>query len=286
MYRWVCALLVAGLVAAAPTAVSAQPAAQAEPSAQPAKKAKKSRGQAPQPQLDEEDQLSPRQLDQRPARPARQAEPAAQPGFRAAPAQAQPAQPQSPAQEQPAQPPRLAEPARVIACNGAFGREASHLKLAQRFDSRNITFTEVDGPEGTKLRGTVLFPNDPKRRLEVLWQNEASRSQTHLIVINGQSTWSGPKGLRLGLALAALEKINGKPFKLSGFDQPNGGSVIDWEGGALEKLPGDCRVGLRLAPDAKATEAARNEVAGKEFASSDAKIKAVKPIVAEIIFGY
>jgi hypothetical protein len=180
----------------------------------------------------------------------------------------------------------MAEPGRTIACTGAFGREASHLKLAQRFDSRNITFTEVDGPEGTKLRGTVLFPNDPKRRLEVLWQNEASRSQTHLIVINGQSTWSGPKGLRLGLALAALEKINGKPFKLSGFDQPNGGSVIDWDGGALEKLPGDCRVGLRLAPDAKAGEAARNDAAGKELASSDAKIKAVRPIVAEIIFGY
>ena len=133
---------------------------------------------------------------------------------------------------------------------------------------------------------SVLFPNDPKRRLEVLWNNEGSRSDTNLIVINGQSTWTGPKGLRLGLPLAALEKANGKPFKLSGFDQPNGCSVSDWEGGALDKLPGGCKVGIRLAPDVKATEAARNEVLGNEFASNDAKMRAVKPIVAEIIFGY
>jgi len=144
----------------------------------------------------------------------------------------------------------------------------------------------VDGPENTKLMASVLFPQDAKRRLEVLWNNEASRSETHLIVINGQSTWSAPKGLHLGLALAALEKLNGKPFKLSGFDQPNAGSVTDWQGGALDKLPGGCRVGIRLAPDAKATEAARNDAQGKEFASNDAKMRAVKPIVAEIILGY
>ena len=40
----------------------------------------------------------------------------------------------------------------------------------------------------------------------------------------GQSTWTAPKGLRLGLPLAALEKLNGKPFKLIEFE--NGGMAI------------------------------------------------------------
>ena len=193
---------------------------------------------------------------------------------------------EQPDQPAPARPQRSAEPPRAIGCNGVFGKESSHLKLATRFDSRNLTFTEVDGPEGSRLMASVLFPNDPRRRLEVLWQNEAARADTHLIVINGQSTWTAPKGLRLGLALAALEKLNGKPFKMSGFDQPNGGSVSDWQGGALETLPGGCRLGIRLVPDAKATEAARNEVLGKEFMSTDAKMRAVRPIIAEIIIGY
>ena len=120
----------------------------------------------------------------------------------------------------------------------------------------------------------------------MLWDNEAARSTTSLIVITGQSTWTGPKGLRLGLTLAALEKLNGKPFKLSGFDQPEGSAVTDWQGGALASLPGGCKVGIKLAPDKKAAAAAPAAAAGKEFLSNDAKVRAAKPTVAEIIFGY
>jgi hypothetical protein len=160
------------------------------------------------------------------------------------------------------------------------------MKLVQTFNSQNIAFAEVDGPGGTKLMASVLFPKDPKRRLEVLWDNEAARMQTSLIVINGQSGWTAPKGLRLGLALAALEKANGKPFKLKGFGD-DGGNVSDWQAGALAALPGGCRVGVRLMPDPKAPADARAGVAGdREFASTDASIRAVKPIVAEIILGY
>src|SRR5690242_19539767 len=271
MHRRLSVSLAVALVLALTAATSAQqPAApdQAQPAPAP-RKGKKPRA-APA-ELDESDQLSPGQLDQRPAaRPARRKE--------TAPDQA------APAQE--AQPAKRAEGPRTIACSGVFGRDSSHLKLATRFDSRNVVFAEVDGPEGSKLMASVLFPNDPKRRLEVLWQNEASRSDTQLIAINGQSTWTAPKGLRLGMPLAALEKLNGKPFRLAGFDQPNRGSATDWQDGALDQLPGGCRVSVRLVPDAKATEAARNEAMGKEFASNDPKLRAVRPIIAEILIGY
>ena len=264
MNRWTCGVLAAALA----VALTVPPAS--------AQQAKKPRANAPPPELSEEDQLSPRQLEQRPSRPARQNQPAA-----AAPPP--PPEADDPASAQPAQ---AAAPPRVIACSGHFGKTSSHLKLAQRFNSRNITYTEVDGPEGTKLRASVLYPGDPKRRLEILWQNEASRSDTHLIVINGQSTWTGPKGLRLGLTLAALEKLNGKPFKLKGFDHDAAGQVTDWQGGALEKL-GDCRLGLRFSADPKAPQDKRSEASGdKEFVSTDAAMRAVSPKVTEFILGY
>ena len=274
MNRWTCGLMAAALALALAVPASAQQAApQAGPPAQPARKAKKPRANAPPPELTEEDQLSPRQLEQRPPRPARQSQPAAAPPPADDPA--------------PASPVQAAAPPRVIACSGPFGKQSSHLKLAQRYDSRNLTYTEVDGPEGTKLRASVLYPGDPKRRLEVLWENEASRSDTHLIVINGQSTWTAPKGLRLGLTLAALEKLNGKPFKLKGFDHDAAGQVTDWQGGALEKLPGDCRLGMRFSADPKAAQDKRSEVSGdKEFVSTDAAMRAVSPKVSEIILGY
>lgn len=182
--------------------------------------------------------------------------------------------------------PKPAAAAHAVACSGAFAKDSNHLKLMQAFQPKNVEYGEVAGAGGTKLNATILFPKDPKRHLEVLWQNEASRSDTSLIVITGQSTWTGPKGLRLGLTLAALEKLNGKAFRLSGFDQPDGSAVLDWQGGTLASLPGGCKVGIRLAPDRKAAADALAAAAGKEFGSNDAAIRAVKPTVAEILLGY
>ena len=97
-------------------------------------------------------------------------------------------------------PPRAAPAAaaHTVTCGGTFAKDSSHLKLAMTFDSKNITFTDVDANNGTKVPASVLFPNDPKRRLEVWWSNPKDRSGTYLIVINGKSTWSAPGGLRLG----------------------------------------------------------------------------------------
>jgi hypothetical protein len=93
--------------------------------------------------------------------------------------------------------------------------------------------------------------------------------------------------VRLGLQLAALEKINHKPFKLKGLDKENSSQVIDWGGGALAELAGGCKVGVRLIPDSKAPPDAREAASGnKDFVSSDAAIRAVKPKIAEIILGY
>ena len=286
MNRGLVAVAMAGVLLAVPLVGSASRAWAQADQAQGERKAKKQRAPAAQPDVEEDDQLAPRQFDQRFPR---------SPAPTAAPRQGEePAPPERATTTTTARPGAEAthsdnargDGGRIIACSGVFAKDSSHLKLATRFDSRNVAFTEVEGPEGSRLMASVLFPKDPKRRLEVLWDNEAARSDTALIVINGQSTWTAPKGLRLGLALPALEKLNGKPFRLSGFDQPNGGSAIDWDGGALDKLPGGCRVGIRMVPDAKATEAVRNEVMGKEFASNDPKMRAAKPIIAEIIIGY
>jgi hypothetical protein len=197
-----------------------------------------------------------------------------------------PAETAPPAPGAPAARAKAAVPSHTVACGGAFAKNSIHLKLAQVFGVQNITFTEVDGPQNTKLPATVLYPKDPKRHLEVLWNNQVARADTSLVVINGQSTWTGPKGLRLGLPIAALEKLNGKPFQLAGFDQDNAGTALDWQGGALEKVPGGCKVGLRLAPDAKASDEARNAAAGKTLMSNDAIVRAVNPKVAEILIGY
>src|SRR6516225_4047734 len=101
-------------------------------------------------------------------------------------------------------------PTTVVACSGTFAKDSSHLELVTAFKSKNITFTDVEAADGTKVPASILFPNDPKRRLEVWWSNRTTRSDIHLIVIGGQSTWTAPGGMRLGQTLEQVEKINHK----------------------------------------------------------------------------
>jgi hypothetical protein len=177
---------------------------------------------------------------------------------------------------------------RAVACSGPFAKDSNNLKLAMLFDSKNITFTDIDF-NGTKVGASILFPKDPKRRLEIWWSNTANRSGTYLILINGQSTWGAPGGMRLSLTLAELEKLNHKPFKLKGFDKDKGNAatVSDWDGGALATLAGGCKSGVSLQADPKApADAVTALPADHEYSSSDPALRAVNPTVSEILLGY
>jgi hypothetical protein len=224
------------------------------------------------PDLDTDDQLAPSQMKQ--PVPAAVSQPPGSAAHASAPAAIRHASPAA------------AASGHTVACSGTFGKDSSHLKLAMTYDSKNITFTDVDA-NGTKVPASVLFPKDPKRRLEVWWANPAARSDTYLIVINGKSDWSAPGGLRLGLNLAQLEKLNHKPFKLKGFDKDGNATVSDWDGGTLASLPGGCKSGVSLRADPKApAEAVTALEADKDYSSDGPEMRAAKPAVSEILIGY
>jgi len=275
----------------------------AAPAPQPAKRPKHKTaktslpGTPTNPDLDTNDQLAPSQMQQQmpaavsqpssaPVKPTRPAVRAATDGAASAAPAAGPGAVPSAA---PAAGPKAAAlaNARVVVCNGPFSKDSSHLRLAMTFDTKNVTYSDVESSGGTKVPASVLFPADPKRRLEVWWANAAARSQTYLIVINGKSTWTAPGGMKLGLTLAQLEKLNHKPFKLKGFDKTGTATVSDWDGGLLATLAGGCKSGLSLQADPKAAPDAISALgADKEYSSSDPAFRAVKPVVSEILIGY
>ena len=248
-------------------AIAAPAAAQQWPDAPPAQSKPKPKAKAKAPP-DDVEELTPSQIqraqeaDPRPGSPKDMPQAVKRPSGKAA-----------------AQP-------RQIDCRGAFARDSSHIRLAQIFGPDNVTFTDVEGPDNSKIQASVLFPRDPARRIEMLWNNTTSRSGTQVIAINGKSAWAGPRGVKIGTPLAAVEKMNGKPFMLSAFGA-DGSSAADWQEGAMLKLPGGCKIGMRFIADPRAPQEGRAELsASKELMSSDPNVRALRPTVAEILIGY
>ncbi len=173
-----------------------------------------------------------------------------------------------------------------IRCDGAFAMDTSHAKLGRIFGARNVTIQEIDSG-GTKTSATVLFPNDAKRRVEIVWHDEAGRKRPSQIVISGQSQWRA-RGFKIGETLAAVETTNGKPFKLGGFGGGDyRGAARDWSDGKLEALSGGCRLGMRFARGADAPADARGKIdSSDDFMSDDPAVRAVKPVITELMLYY
>ena len=181
---------------------------------------------------------------------------------------------------------RAAAP-RVIKCEGPFGRNASHGDLVKAFGSSNVVYQDIDGAGGETIKASVLYPNDAKAKLEIIWGDEKARRRP-MIRAKDQSGWASANGIRIGMALEEIEKMNGKPFKLSGFDWDDGGRVRDWQGGALAKpLPGGCIVSVEFVHAEDAPEANLSKVTGEgEFLSDGADMRAVEPYVAVVTISY
>lgn len=185
----------------------------------------------------------------------------------------------------------------VLSCTGPIAKSATHRSLVKTFGAGAVSVGEIALGEGETETGTLLFASDPKRRLEVRWRDQKKRTGLHAITVrvldNVVSTpesheWrvAGPgttARLHLGQPLAEVEAMNGRPFKLTGFEWDYSGTATSWSGGRLAKLPGGCNLLVRFEPAPNLPEKVQNDVAGdKEFASNAAKMRAAKPVIYEI----
>lgn len=175
----------------------------------------------------------------------------------------------------------------VLSCAGPLAADASHAKVVAAFGKENVAWTQVDGAEGEKIGSTVLFPKDPKRRIELFWADDEKRAGLTAARPGRKNPSAAPNGVRPGMTVAEVEKLNGKPFLLSGFGWDYGGSVTDWKGGALEKpAPGGCTVQVRFGLPESVDVVAAKVAGDQDFTSDDKRIRAAKPTVESIALGW
>jgi hypothetical protein len=172
----------------------------------------------------------------------------------------------------------------AITCSSPVAPNDSGKTLRQRY-GKDTVVQELPGAEGETYKGLVLLPRAADRRIEVSFTDDTMKRATGLAIRNQAkaSRWN-LSGITIGSSLAEVQKVNGKPFLVNGFDWDYGGFVADWKGGALGRMEGGCRVMMRFG---KETGAPRNLSGDGVKASSD-NVALVKwgPVVTEIGIGF
>jgi len=177
-----------------------------------------------------------------------------------------------------------AAPAHVLSCDAPVAKNASAKSLLAAYPGDAVMGT-INGPEGSEAHGVILFGNDPARRLEITFWDDAMTKVSDISLGSAATAWTGPSGLHLGSGLDDVQAANGKPFGLYGFGWDYGGFVNDLKGGQLAHLPGGCSLSVRLStadgvniPDGLSGE--------KTLGSDDPAVKALAPKVETLSIGW
>lgn len=155
---------------------------------------------------------------------------------------------------------------------GALAPDLGVEQLRQLFGADNVAIDEhLPGAEGEEFRGVRLFDGDPTRRARVYFQDsEKLRGLSIVVVDEPRSRWRLDNGLKMGLKLSELARLNGKPLRFFGLDWDYGGIVSDWNGGALAPKDGDpVRRNARLGLAEDAPTQAKVPAGDGEFSSDD-----------------
>ena len=180
----------------------------------------------------------------------------------------------------------------TLDCNSTFPPSTSVDSLRERFGARNVASVDVDVGEGIHESGTVLFAESPQRRLEFIWKDKRNQRDVRLVRSQGEAgAWRTIHGLTLGTDLRTLEKVNGVPFELAGFDWDYSGTVTSWAGGLLDDPFGVCSMTVRLAPELHDDDPVMSQwhdhvIGDRTFSSNHPAMQELNPRIYSIEFSY
>jgi hypothetical protein len=141
---------------------------------------------------------------------------------------------------------------------------------------------KIHAAEGEMVDGMALWPNDPKRRIDVFFADRPGRKVDMVRIDEDKSQWK-LGGIGIGSPLASVVAVNGRAVTVSGFGWDYGGAV-DPKGGKLEKMPGGCRLGLTMDVGANAPQGVFGD--GVFLGSDSALLKRARPRVVQMFISW
>ena len=144
--------------------------------------------------------------------------------------------------------------------------------IERAYGKKNLKLQKLPGAEGEEIEGAKLFA-ETDRELEIVWDPENEKTKVVFDIRVIGKAWKFDNGLKSGMTVEEVEKINGKPFQIAGFSWDYGG-YANFIGGKL-----DAKASIRFSPSSD--EVPDYLQGDKQLSSSDKKLRAVKPLVDE-----
>ena len=164
--------------------------------------------------------------------------------------------------------------------------------LQKYFGNANVKPQKIYQAEGEAYDGVVVFPDEPGKRLEIIWKVQSGKGARTpgSVMIRGAgmeesaSHWHTANGVSLGTSIQTLEALNGAPFTLAGFGWDYGGVVLSWgDQGKLKEAFQQKGLIIRLAPSKNTPPKALEAVQGDaSFSSDHPGMQTARPVVQEI----
>ena len=122
---------------------------------------------------------------------------------------------------------------------GPLTGSSTRNSLQRMFAATKISDQPIDMGDGSSRPGTVVNADDPAAALAIIWSDETRMRPEQVFVCYGlidtSCRWHTASAIGMNSRLSDLEKANGKPFVLLGFERDFAGTVISWEGGKLAR---------------------------------------------------
>jgi hypothetical protein len=167
-----------------------------------------------------------------------------------------------------------------MTCLSPVAATDSAKSLMQRYGQEAVIQDDLyTGVEDITYKGLVLLPHDPDWRIEIFFDDETMSRVARLTLHDSKMSHWNVAGITLGSSLAEVQKVNGRPFLLNGWDSDFAGFVASWKGGKLSKpSPGDCVVELRFGKDQNEPK----EALAQRVSSDNAALVKWAPVVTQI----
>jgi hypothetical protein len=151
-------------------------------------------------------------------------------------------------------------------------------QLEEMYGKEHVVPRPAQDLEGNDLgTGYYIFP-DTDNEMQVVFKDDKSKVITFA---HEHSKWKSPFGIKPGDPLEKLNKINGRPFSINGFEWTNGGLIDSWEGGAMANKG----VYLQLKAINTGDPKQYDQVTGDKKVSSDKSVlKKLNVVVDKVSF--